>query len=395
MAPAARVARAGVAAAGSGTVVVSMAVHYQLYVHRLFLRSLREHYAGDVVLFVEDNLPPDVARECAERRVTLRRDALAGLRGNRSVSFGGVEIGGFGVGRSKAFQTGLRFLVYAQVCHEAGSDGVPYRWCLATDFRDVVFQGNPFAIRWRGVGRASCGRGSASALGRRSNCDADLLLPTEHPSARFGPGRTMNGKWVAECGSEKWRLAFHEAGHPVICSGVLLGTPTGYAALARLFVRYSKQCGRRPSPGFDQGFLNYAVYGNRFEEETEAGLRVQPHGAGAVMTLTKAQSSLDASAPRDERYPMGANGVVTNYDGSVPPVVHQYDRMIPYGDARMPAAVLRHASGRHVEEHNGTRGKGISYGLSMMAGKAMHSWFGATREKLAAEGRGGGRRSRR
>lgn len=277
-------------------------------------------------------------------------DAMHSL-GNRSLRFGGVEVDGFAKGKPKNYVGVLRFLIYGQLCHERSSTGVPYRWCLATDFRDVVFQANPFAARWLTVGRAECGRGAcgthptASARCAAARCAPELVLMTEHASSRFGPGATVNRKWVTSCGGTEAAHQFHAANYSVICAGVLLGTPSGFAALARLVLGHSRRCGRKPSVGFDQGFLNYMVYSGKFQGAAHAGLLMQPHGGGLVATLTKSQRSLDAHAPIESRYPLGADHVITNYDGSVPPVVHQYDRMLPYGDAYLPAAVARYVSG--------------------------------------------------
>ena len=341
------------------TLVIAEAFGYNVEVYRVFLLSLRQSgYRGDVSLLA----PPN----------RTRPDAAALLR-RHGVSLV-VER------RSPARHNADRFETYAQLC----SVRSPYRYCLAADFRDVVFQSDPFQEllqttllqRQHGadVGRSAADGSGADGSGdeRRGAWLPDLILPLERRVVGTDP---INRKVLHDCFGAA--AAERLANRTVVCSGVLLGTPAAFEALPRLLVPLAHRC--RLDKMSDQAALNVLAYSTareasallllpgllprsqhvhaaaaahrrgkeaeqqrppsergRPEEEQEAaagepalgrGLRVelQPAGAGLANTIGVFKGRESALAFERERM---RHGLVLNEDRRPSPIVHQYDRVL-------------------------------------------------------------------
>ena len=98
-------------------VVIAAALNYSLTEFRNFVVPLRKFYTGDVVLFVNNNLSKAVKDLCVNYNIltkALPSGSRQGVKGNR-------------------------YIGYSMVCNQ-------YDLCLATDFRDVFFQANPFSL---------------------------------------------------------------------------------------------------------------------------------------------------------------------------------------------------------------------------------------------------------
>ena len=131
-------------ATGSRHVVMATAIGYPLPVFERFILPLRSHgYRGAVVLFVDERALSDAARLlCEHHNVTT---GPAGLRRPQ-------------IGQSKGMS---RYSGYREVCDDAH-----YDHCFASDFRDVVFQADPFlscrpAQVWSGPGIPRCRHSAA------------------------------------------------------------------------------------------------------------------------------------------------------------------------------------------------------------------------------------------
>lgn len=247
------------------TVVTAAALTYGITSFRQFILPLRRVYDGDVVLFVSDKLKRNVVELCAKYNISTRAlptGSRLGLKGNR-------------------------YIGYAEVCAD-------YHWCFATDFRDVFFQANPFATLPVGY---------------------DLVLAEE-----FSPVKIetcpFNREWIQTCFGTKF---LREIGQNTpICSGTIMGTPRGFKTLmngmlqALELTKDVRTCTSR-----DQGLLNYLYFANKLS----VPVQVQPRGNGIVNTV-------GYITPRYtiRNYMHGSSGLVRNNDGTVSPVVHQYDR---------------------------------------------------------------------
>lgn len=154
---------------------------------------------------------------------------------------------------------------------------------LLTDLRDVYFQRDPFA----------------------EPVD-ELEVYLEDESIRIGE-EAFNTRWIRDLygGAEVERLR----GSLVSCSGTVVGTRDGVVAyldeMSREIVRY-----RRPMGSHDQGVHNVLLRSGRLPRAT-----VAPNGHGRVLTVGAMAA-----------YERAADGTVLNADGSVPAILHQWDR---------------------------------------------------------------------
>jgi hypothetical protein len=240
------------------TVVIAAAINYRISDFKNYILPLRKVYTGDVVLFVNSNLPNDVVELCKQYNIFTRplpSGSRLGVKGNR-------------------------YIGYSEVCNG-------YRLCFATDFRDVFFQANPF----------------------QDVPIADLILFEEHRRKTIGTCK-YNSDWIRSCWGKTFLASI--SSKPIICSGTIMGTPRGFAQLkdemlSEMSITKDLKCSAR-----DQGHLNYLYYNHKIKAS------VQKHGYGIVNTVgydTRINVRKYARA-----------GAVLQNDGSVSPVVHQYDR---------------------------------------------------------------------
>ncbi len=247
------------------TVIMAAAIGYTLADFRRFIIPLRKVYDGSVVLF---SSPRGAALElCRAQGVQLRElpeESSIGVRANR-------------------------FVGYDQVC--AG-----YDWCLAVDFRDVLFQSDPFQLLPGG--------------------QYELILTQEFSAIRIRDC-PHNRKWLGSCWGYDW---VESVGHEsIICSGTIMGTPLGFqmlrtAMLAEMAVSASKgeACTAR-----DQGHLNYIYLTHKLDHSV---VLLEQQGRGIFNTVGYITPKSDIVKHLNKQ------GLVANYDGVVSPVIHQYDR---------------------------------------------------------------------
>ncbi|HLX33022.1 MAG TPA: hypothetical protein VKR79_09690 [Gaiellaceae bacterium] len=154
---------------------------------------------------------------------------------------------------------------------------------LLTDLRDVAFQRDPFEGPVEG-----------------------LEVYLEDPSVQIGSD-PFNTRWIRNLygRGELERLR----GRTASCSGTVVGT--GSSVLAYLD-EMTKEIARhrRPLGSHDQGIHNGLLQHGRLPFAT-----VVPNGIGRVLTLGKMSS-----------YATSPDGTVLNADGTVPAILHQWDR---------------------------------------------------------------------
>ena len=154
---------------------------------------------------------------------------------------------------------------------------------MLTDLRDVVFQRDPFAEPVSG-----------------------LELYLEDDSVRIGD-EPFNTRWIRNLygAAELDRLRDRR----VSCSGTVVGTRAGVLQyLDEMISEIAPR--RRPMGSHDQGVHNALLQHGRFDR-----LTVVANGRGRVLTMGKMTS-----------YETGPDGTVLNADGSIPAVLHQWDR---------------------------------------------------------------------
>ena len=160
---------------------------------------------------------------------------------------------------------------------------------LLADVRDVVFQSDPFSF--------------AFAPG--------LSAASEHCGSTIGQSRG-NAKWLWEVGG-LGQLRKHARATP-ICSGTIVADGSTMRDYLELMTEHLRRCyfwGLFDA--IDQGLHNYFVLNQMIEP-----LRVFENWQGPFLTL-------DSETVTPER--KTREGYLCNRDGSLVPIVHQYDRV--------------------------------------------------------------------
>jgi hypothetical protein len=180
----------------------------------------------------------------------------------------------------------LRYGIYYDVLQQVAP------WAeriLLTDIRDVVFQGDPF-----------------------DSLDT-LEVFLEDPSRTIG-AEPHNRRWVEHLfGAEELARLEHKV---VSCSGTVIGPRAEILHYLRE-MSAALVWRRRPMGSHDQGVHNFLLHAGRFGSP-----RVVENGYGRVLTMGGM-----------EHVTADAGGRVLNADGTLPPVLHQYDRHPPVAEA--------------------------------------------------------------
>jgi len=187
----------------------------------------------------------------------------------------------------------------------------PKQWILLIDARDTIFQTEPF-----------------ERVPRRTADDDDggmLIFFGENADATSLGKSKYNRKWLT-LAYGTW-VADELASKPTICSGSTMGEQSAIDAYLRAEVAESDES-KTVIFGADQGFHNYLYYSNKLANtKAISRILVQDQGLGFVNNM---------GALRDKKLHEWGNGrivektdsafTVYNWDGTVSPVVHQYDR---------------------------------------------------------------------
>jgi hypothetical protein len=274
-----------------------------------FIRSLRAtSYEGRIGLVLghygEDELR--VLSEMADFAVTVDLQyastpsprivsALRTIRNTRRVrraypaAFATAVAAGTGRGRVSRWRAleyrleGLQALRYGHYRDVMRGPGCDADQVLLTDVRDVLFQGDPFKPAMEGL---------------------EVFL--EDASLTIG-GEQRNREWINGLyGSSEVAMIGREVAS---CSGTVAGRRDDIlrylGAMTREVDRH-----RRPLGSHDQGVHNHLLWRGQLDPVT-----IVRNGHGRVLTMGGVNRVL-----RDDE------GRVLNYDGTVPPILHQYDR---------------------------------------------------------------------
>jgi len=242
-----------------------------------FLRSLRAHYAHDVLVVVSREREAELSPLMDE--LGVRAEPMSLLSVWRSASMRPNE---------------LRYHEFASKCRR------PYTHCLVIDGRDTYFEADPF--KWF----------LASKL--------DVALVQESQSIRQ---QADNFAWIEGCYGQQRTAAI--ADNPVICSGSIWMSREAAAVVLRRMeeeiTRMIPQC-TGPHGLHDQALLNMIHYGGdevvggslpTLMEEHELKLGVIPYGEGPIATVGVVRPEITEAPVRQK-------------DGSIAAIVHQYDR---------------------------------------------------------------------
>ena len=178
----------------------------------------------------------------------------------------------------------LRFFLYREFLK---THGRRYANVLLTDVRDVAFQRDPFSES-HGVG-------------------VDVFAEDARRSNGTCP---INSRWLRECyGTDALASV---ADQPILCAGTLMGTASELNGFLRKLLGLIAR--GRQIPCVEQSALNLLVHTHNLPDT-----RVWGNGNGPVFNLGGLTDS-DLTA--------NAQGELIRPDGSVHPILHEYDRVV-------------------------------------------------------------------
>lgn len=177
----------------------------------------------------------------------------------------------------------------------------PNSWIMLVDMRDTFFQTNPFE-------------------GLPRNQNGLLYFFGENAEATRLGKSTKNMNWLRRSYGEATLNALRQK--PTICSGSTMGEQVAIETYLRALVNEWDENDIKMT-GADQGFHNYLYYSGKLtNSETISKLVVWEQGKGIINNL----GALRTKKFKEWGIYDEANVVVYNWDGTVSPVVHQYDR---------------------------------------------------------------------
>lgn len=165
--------------------------------------------------------------------------------------------------------------------------GFQYRWAFFTDCRDVFFQANPF--NW--------------------NLAPGLHVFLEEERNKLGKC-PHHVRWITSQFGKEFLSEWTDA--TVSCAGTVLGDVPSIMRYLKLMISLSMQVRSLRAYDGDQGVHNYLVQTNQ-----DTNVTVHENRQGPIMTL---------GPVRMDELRFSSDGLLLTEDGTVVPVLHQYDR---------------------------------------------------------------------
>jgi hypothetical protein len=239
-------------------------VSYPLPLYRDVVTNIRAHWDGDVWLLIAEDAQPAILALLQEYNIKIIKT---------------IERGGERASDAWNRINRLRWLFYQDQCQL-------YDLCMALDFRDTLFQLNPFA----------------EMTGKQPR---DVLYLYEH-------NLEMNA-WhlgqAKQCGYGQYNQAMR--GKPIINAGGFAASPHAMAQL----VKFLKTAGVNGCD--DQVALNIGVYNDLiFENSSTAVIHTHKQGEGSINNV-----GWGGEFRRDTQ------GRFLNRNCLLAPVVHSYDKV--------------------------------------------------------------------
>ena len=263
-----RLDRRGAAQSVGRNLVMGLALNYRKADLAPFVRSLRATgYNGDIVLWVS-SVDPETRELFDEHRVDYEY--------YWEMSFSPFD-----------FMLARNFSYYRYLC-DITNRNQTFDRILLTDVADVVFQGDPFA----------------------AVPDADLVVFLED-KVRTLDTCYVDAYWIRSAFGD---FALDEVrGRRMSCAGTVLGTSTGILRYLLVMQLGAFECAApaRLLEGIDQAIHNVMLYRGRF--------------AGAVVVDNAEHVFTMGIVPKNQII-ITRDGRITDRDGRICPIVHQYNR---------------------------------------------------------------------
>eukprot|EP00536_Pseudo-nitzschia_multiseries_P016058 jgi/Psemu1/247285/estExt_Genewise1.C_10120001 len=197
----------------------------------------------------------------------------------------------------------------------------PTSWILLIDARDTIFQETPF-------GRVPRRTAAVSSENSGGEDDGGMLIFFGENADATSLGKSKyNRRWLTLAYGERVAKAFSDK--PTICSGSTMGEQVAVDAYLRAEVAESDES-KTVIFGADQGFHNYLYYSNKLGNAKAINqILVQDQGLGIVNNMGALRDKPLSEwgngkiVEKTDKYP---ENTVYNWDGSISPIVHQYDR---------------------------------------------------------------------
>lgn len=243
--------------------VMGIASGYTVEKIKPFIMSLRQHYDDYIVLFMNEVSP--------EMEEFSSKFSIHTCIPEHPLSNNPIQV------------LIDRWVLYREFLNERHFDDVEN--ILMADTRDIVFQDNPFKYLL-------------------AHSVEFFLEPEKFKNCAH------NRPWIVGCYNEQRAQEIDD--EFIICAGTIMGTMSGMTNFVEVM---SKEIERLTASGkgvqyVDQPIVSHLVYGGQVDDY---GLNHNGHGAVATMHHSKELT-------------FNRSGVLLNYDGTVIPVVHQYDR---------------------------------------------------------------------
>jgi hypothetical protein len=234
----------------------------------------------------------------------------------------------------------------------------PHAWILLVDARDTIFQTNPFAS----VPRRRRRKPVSSSSQTTTNLDSGMLyfFGENVDATRLGRSAS-NRKWLqAAYGTY---VATILADKPTVCSGATMGEQIALETYVRAIVAESDHTGTVLA-GADQGFHNFLHYSHKLKNADAIDtIVVFDQGQGIVNNMGALRTKSLAEwgngkivriqeNPRESNPRKKKRYTVLNWDGTVSPVVHQFDRHPELSDY-----FFKVLGGQYMEEWNARKQK--------------------------------------
>lgn len=180
---------------------------------------------------------------------------------------------------------------------------------LLIDFRDVVFQADPFAF--------------IHLRGEWLRFYEEIFPPTMRQSH-------YTYEWIRECWGED--VAQKMADAVIVCSGATMGTAKGILHYTHKMAHAMQTAPHPICADHDQRYHNYLLYTGQFERvrQLRAG-HAEVYNLGYIGKQNRSRDGLNPTrwrhiadiTTRDSE----GHVAVLNEDGAIAPVLHQYDRV--------------------------------------------------------------------
>ena len=191
----------------------------------------------------------------------------------------------------------------------------PHSWILLVDARDTYFQSDPFAP----VPRQTDPTAKSGLL---------YFFGENAEATRLGKSKT-NNKWLRTAYGEI--VGNHMADKPTICSGASMGEQVALETYTRAMVAESDDTGT-VLMGADQGFHNFLYYSHKFKNADQIhDIVLFDQGTGIVNNMGALRTKPleewgNGKIVREFEEDGRTRYEVLNWDGTLTPVVHQFDR---------------------------------------------------------------------